>query len=482
MDCARRDLQIIVLAAGQGKRMKSKLPKVLHRLCGQTLIERVIRAASGLNPKRIVLVIGHSKELVLNELNSWRSRPDFKNIEFKTAIQDEQLGTGHAVQMAFPELDENISKLLIVPGDSPLIKTSTLEPLVTAACAASAPDLLILTTKPTNPHGLGRIVRNKDGSIKKIVEELDCDSEEQKITEVNTSIYAGKTVFFKSMLDKLGSDNAQKEIYLTDIVEVGLNNGSKVEGITTQFQHEVAGANSREELSMLEKIRRAEINRAHMLAGVSFQDPDAAYIDEGVKLGLDSYIGAGVSLKGTCEIGCGVSIDEHSTIINSSIGDNVHIKHASHIEAANIGNGCQIGPFARLRPDSVLEADVRIGNFVETKKVHIQRDAKVNHLTYLGDAEVGEEVNVGAGTITCNYDGFAKHKTTIANGAFIGSNASLVAPVNIGAGAIVGAGSVITEDVPANALAIERSTQKNIDEWAKQKRIGASRKTKGSND
>lgn len=429
-------LNVIILAAGKGTRMKSALPKVLHKLCGKTLIDRAVSVARELNPEKIVLVLGEGRELVEKEVSN-----------VTITYQEEQKGTGDAARVGLEACDGNV---LILPGDAPLIKSEILKKLDQTATVS------LLSFNAKNPTGFGRI----DGL--KIVEEKDADLKQKKITEVNSSIYLTNTDFLKEAISSLSTKNSQGEYYLTDIVEYAASKGEKVSIVNIGDSEELLGANTREELSRLEEIRRAEINSFHMKNGVSFEDPSAAYIDEGVEIGADSYIGSNTRLKGATKIGERVYFEGDSLVIDSTIAAGSKIKLGSRIENSTIGEKVSVGPFSQLRPGTVLDSEVKVGNFVEVKNSHLKKGVKAGHLSYLGDSELGEEVNVGAGTITCNYDGKNKHKTKIEEGVFIGSNTSLVAPLEIGKNALIGAGSVITKNVPENHLAIERSQQKNL--------------------
>ncbi|MCB0344056.1 MAG: bifunctional UDP-N-acetylglucosamine diphosphorylase/glucosamine-1-phosphate N-acetyltransferase GlmU [Bdellovibrionales bacterium] len=456
------NLQVVVLAAGKGKRMKSDLPKVLHKLCGLTLLERAIRSVRGLSPKRITIVAGHGEALVRDHLES----VDFGSAEMRIAVQSEQNGTGHAVLMAFDDLDPEVEDVLIIPGDTPLLREATYEPLLHNREAVVS----VLTSVVENPYGFGRIERANDGSVKAIVEDRDCSDSQRSINEINSSVYLAKQSFLREVLPKLGSNNAQGEIYLTDIVGAAVKQGRSVRGAVCEHSSHVAGANSRYELALLEVVRRHEINKHWMDEGVTFEDFRTAYIDEDVELGRDCLIGPGVSISGRCVLGAGVCVEAHSTIQSCNISEGAHVKFSSHLEQAEVGPRCMIGPFARVRPQTKLGAEVRLGNFVETKKAEFGAGAKANHLSYIGDARVGPKTNIGAGTITCNYDGYNKHVTNIGTDVFIGSNTALVAPVTISDGAIVGAGSTITKDVPKDALGVARARQNNVEEYALRKR------------
>lgn len=456
-------LYAVILAAGKGTRMKSEMPKVLHRICGLTLLERTVRAVQSAGATEIVIVVGHGQSLVEQELQH------LKNNSITSVIQKEQRGTGHAAQVAIAAIKDLSGAVLIVPGDVPLLKPSSLTKLFQTFNENNT-DITVLTCTHPTPKGYGRVVRDKQGHVAKIVEDRDCNADEAKISEINTGIYLVKASFLAEALPSLKPQNAQGEYYLTDIISFARGKNARVEAVTLTDHNEVSGVNNRYELSILEKIRRRELSHEHMLNGVTFEDPRRTYIDETVTIESDCFIGAGVRLTGNTKILTRSVVNGPTTIDNSAIGPAALIKEFTSIESSTVGAHCQVGPFAHLRPDTVLDEKVKIGNFVETKKTFLGRGAKANHLTYLGDAEIGTNANIGAGTITCNYDGINKHHTIIGENAFIGSNTSIVAPVTIGAGAVTGAGSVITKNVPADALAVERSDQTNIDGWAARRR------------
>ncbi len=464
-------LEVVILAAGKGTRMKSKLPKVLHRVCGQSLLARVLRAASGLSPKRIVVVAGYEFERVSQEVSALREYPFLKGIELEVVNQEEQKGTGHAAQVGLSKVSEKASAVLILPGDSPLIREQDLQPLLDEAQAKTI-DLCLLSCKHPEPSGFGRIIRDASGEIVGIVEEKDCSDEQRLVEEINTSIYLCAREFLQQALAQLDTKNAQGELYLTDIVAHAVSSAAPLSSVTTEEVEPVLGANTRFELSKLEAFRRAQINQEWMEKGVTLEDPEHTYIDEDVVIGEDCSLGAGTKLRGHTTIANDVYVEGQSLIIDSKIGESSTIRLSCEIESSKIGDHCVIGPFAHLRPGSFLWDKVKIGNFVETKKAELYHGVKVNHLSYIGDAEVGGGTNIGAGTITCNYDGSKKkHKTKIDAGCFIGSNSALVAPVEIGQGAYVAAGSTITQSVPKGSLGVARGQQRNIDGWAERKKM-----------
>lgn len=467
MMAKKQNLGVIILAAGKGTRMRSQLPKVLHEVCGQTLIERALRACAGLEPKEILTVVGFSSDLVISEIE--RVSESLPNeILISHALQFEQNGTGHAAQIGLKGFKEKHEQVLIISGDTPLLDTETLSLLVDDEDSKYLA-LSLLSTIHSEPEGFGRILRDKAGDVLGIKEHKDCSEKELEIEEINVSVYLAQRGFLEQALSTLENNNSQGEYYLTDIVSYAVKVSEDIDAICTEEYERVLGANSRAELCDLEAFRREELIVEHMDAGVGFEDPATTYIEEGVKIGADSFIGACTWLKGSTEIGKKVIIEGNSRLKNAIIGDESIVKFSSVIDETSIGCECAVGPFARLRPLTKLGNKVKIGNFVETKKAEFQDGAKASHLSYIGDAIVGADANIGAGTITCNYDGVNKHQTEIGKGSFIGSNSALVAPVTIGDGAYVGAGSVITSDVSNDSLGVTRSKQRVIEGWAKNK-------------
>lgn len=460
-----KDLQILILAAGKGTRMYSELPKVLFQVCGETLLRRAIKASIGLQPKRLVIVSGYQRQRVEEELDSIKK--DFRETEIISSFQEKQLGTGHAVISALGSLDKNIKNVLILPGDSPLLKTKILKDFLRDFEASKA-SLSLLSCLHPRPTGFGRIIR-ENSLLQKIVEDKDCNQEQRIINEINASIYLANYDFLLEGVKSLTPNNAQGEYYFTDIVASGVDKGDKVTAYVTKDYMSVSGANTRYEMSILEAARREEINKAWMEKGVTMEDPKNTYIDEQVEIATDTFIGAGTRLKGKTVIASGVIIEGESLISDSTIAAKSKIKLSCYIESSTIGEACSVGPFAHLRPESVLEKNVKIGNFVETKKAKLHEGAKASHLTYLGDCVVGEESNIGCGTITCNYDGEEKHQTMIGKNVFVGSNSCLIAPVTIGDNSYIAAGSVINKDVPEKALAIARGKQENKIAWVDRK-------------
>jgi len=448
---------VIVLAAGKGTRMYSDKPKVLHELAGRPMLTHVLHAAKQLQARKTCVVTGFQSDLIRNH---YASANDVGNLVWVT--QSEQMGTGHAVMQAVPELDDDDSIVLVLYGDVPLVKPESLQGLTELAIEHG---IAVLTLQTDDPFGLGRILRDDNGHVIGIVEEKDASPQQRQIKEINTGIMAFRAALLKSGLQQLTTDNAQGEYYLTDTVAIANTAGVTIAALQTNDAPQVQGVNNRLQLAELERTYQIRKARELALSGVTIMDLNRLDIRGDVSIGRDSSIDINVILQGKVRIGDNVVIGPNVTIIDSDIGDNVHILANSHIESARIQDDCHVGPFARLRPGTELGVSSKIGNFVETKKAILGTGSKVNHLSYIGDSEIGDQVNVGAGTITCNYDGVNKAKTVIKDGAFIGSNTALVAPVAVGRQATVAAGSVITSDVPDNDLAVARGRQKNISGW-----------------
>ncbi len=448
-----QQLSVVILAAGKGKRMVSDLPKVLHLIGGKPLLAHVLATAGELETMGRLVVHGHGGEMVKT---TFAVEAGVQWVE-----QAEQLGTGHAVAQTLPLLDDT-SVVLVLYGDVPLIRAETLQPLVTAAQQGS---LALLTVELAEPGGYGRIVRDGQGRVCRIVEEKDANAEERRLHEVNTGILAVVTTKLRGWVTELDNNNAQGEYYLTDVVTLAVRDGVPVEAFTVAEPEQVLGVNDRRQLAELERFYQRRQAERLMREGATLLDPARVDVRGAVTTGKDVVIDVNVVFEGTVRLGDRVRIGPFCVLKDAVIGDDVEILSHCWIEGAEVGAGAQIGPFARLRPGSSLAAGVHIGNFVETKKANIGPGSKVNHLTYIGDAEIGAEVNIGAGTITCNYDGANKHLTVIGDGAFIGSNSSLVAPVRIGKGATVGAGSSVSRDVPDNGLCLTRAPRKDIANW-----------------
>jgi bifunctional UDP-N-acetylglucosamine pyrophosphorylase / glucosamine-1-phosphate N-acetyltransferase len=445
-------LEVVILAAGQGTRMRSALPKVLHPLAGKALVHHVIDTATALEAQAIHTVIGHGAERVQQQL---------ANLPTNWALQEQQLGTGHAVAQAMPNVADD-SVVLVLYGDVPLVKAETLKRLLTAV---DAEHMALLTVELNDPTGYGRILRDASGGVTAIVEQKDATPEQLKIREGNTGILAAPAALMKKWLPQLSSNNAQGEYYLTDIIGLAVQQGIGINAQQAPAAWEVQGVNNRLQLSELERIHQCNIAEQLMTDGVTLADPARIDVRGTLKTGRDIFIDVNCVFEGDVVLGDNVSIGPNCVIRNARIGDNAEIESHTLLDEAVLGVDTHVGPFARLRPGTELAAKAKVGNFVETKKTFIGVGSKANHLTYLGDCTIGENANVGAGTITCNYDGVNKSKTIIGDGAFIGSNSSLVAPVNIGKNATVGAGSTVTADVPDNELAVARGKQRNIAGW-----------------
>jgi bifunctional UDP-N-acetylglucosamine pyrophosphorylase/glucosamine-1-phosphate N-acetyltransferase len=453
---------VLVLAAGKGTRMKSARPKVLHAAAGRTLIDYVLDAAASLSPATVTVVVGHQGEDVARWI---AARPGVRAV-----VQEPQLGTAHAVLQAQGALDGQAGTLVLLSGDVPLLSTGTLRALldshVTAGAAAT-----VLTSRLKNPYGYGRIVRD-GGAIARIVEERDASPDERAIDEINTGVYAFEAASLFPALHGIASSNAQGEYYLTDLVAAFRQAGRPVATVSVTDSREILGVNCRADLARVGAIVRQQVNERLMAAGVSIVDPATTYVDAGVTIGPDTVIHPNVYLEGRTRIGSNCEILPNVRIVDAVIGDHVVINSFTVITESTVASDVRIGPFAHLRPGSDVRAGAHIGNFVELKKTVFGEGSKASHLSYLGDATIGAGVNIGAGTITCNYDGVNKNQTVIGDGAFIGSDSQLVAPVTVGEGAYVAAGSSIVEDVPPGALGIARGRQSNIEGWVQRRRGG----------
>ncbi|MFT2089718.1 bifunctional UDP-N-acetylglucosamine diphosphorylase/glucosamine-1-phosphate N-acetyltransferase GlmU [Paraglaciecola sp. 2405UD69-4] len=442
---------VVVLAAGKGTRMKSSLPKVLHPIGGKPMVQHIIDTVNGLGASNIHLIYGHGAEQLKSQLS---------HNKLSWCLQSEQLGTGHAVQQAAPYISDDEDVLILV-GDAPLIKESTLQELINIKQSA---DLALLTVHLDDPTGMGRIIREGD-QVTAIVEHKDASEAQRKITEINTGmmIMAGRDL--KRWLSNLNSNNAQGEFYLTDVIAMAAAEGKTIKASHPSSAIEVEGINNRMQLANIERAFQFEQAQKIMAQGVSLADPHRFDLRGELTLGQDINIDINAVIKGKVSIGSNVNIGPNCVLIDCDIADGATIEANSIIEQAQVGENCSVGPFARLRPGAVMAEKSKVGNFVEMKKTTLGKGSKANHFTYLGDTQVGEGANIGAGTITCNYDGVNKFKTIIGDGAFIGSNSSLVAPANIGKNATVGAGSVITKEVADNELAIARAKQRNLSNW-----------------
>ena len=459
------EIHVVILAAGQGTRMKSRLPKVLHPIAGRPMIEHVLRIAESVSPATITLIVGHRADIVRERLKRWA------NLRF--ALQEPQLGTAHALQQAEPVLAGRTGTVVLLSGDVPLLRPEALTRLVETHQAAGAA-ATVMTANVDRPYGYGRIVRT-DGRIARIVEERDASPTERQIREINSGIYAFDLAPLFDALRGIASQNAQGEFYLPDLIAIYRRRKLPVETFANERPHEIRGINSRTELAEVSRIVRQTKNEELMAAGVTIIDPATTYIDPDVQVGPDTVIHPGVLLEGQTRIGAACELHAHVRIVDSEIGDQVTVNNFCLVVGAQVAGGAQVGPFAHLRPETRVGEKAKIGNFVELKKTTLGPGSKANHLSYLGDATIGANVNVGAGTITCNYDGERKHPTVIEDGAFIGSDTQLIAPVTVGKGAYVGAGSSITEDVPAGALGIARGRQSNVEGWVERKKAPAAK-------
>ena len=444
-------LDVIVLAAGQGKRMRSDLPKVLHPLAGRALLAHVLDTARTLSPRKTIVVHGHGAE---------RVRAAFPQGDLEWVLQAEQLGTGHAVQQAMPKVDVK-STVVILYGDVPLVRTESLKRLIDAAGDGVA----VMTTELADPKGYGRIVRQPSGRIERIVEDKDASETERAIREINAGFMALSASRLAGWLKKIGNQNAQGEYYLTDVVTLAVSEAVPVHAVKVGDPDEVAGVNSKRELAVLERAYQRRQAAKLLEHGVTIADPARIDIRGSLECGRDVVIDVNCVFEGKVTLGDGVRIGPNCVLRDVKVGAATEVFAFSHLEDSEVGAQCRLGPYARLRPGSSLAEEVHIGNFVEVKASRLGKASKANHLTYIGDAEVGERVNVGAGTITCNYDGAAKHKTVIEDECFIGSDATLVAPVRIARGSYIGAGSTINKDTPAGQLTVARSRQVSIPGW-----------------
>ena len=450
-------LHVVILAAGQGSRMKSALPKVLHPVAGKPMLHHVVDTARQLGAEKIHTVIGHGAEAV---------RASLPDDSVNWVMQTEQLGTGHAVAQALPDLPDE-ARVLVLYGDVPLTAKSTLEAMVSDLDDSN---LALLTVDMDNPHGYGRIVRNAAGQVQAIVEQKDASAEQQEIKEVNTGILAVSAKHLKNWLPILSNSNAQGEYYLTDIIAMAGEKGLSVTVSQPLNPFEVQGVNNRLQLAELERWYQRQQANYLMTEGATLADPSRIDVRGELTIGNDLWIDVNVVFEGTVTLGSNVSIGPGCVIKDATIADGATIKANSVVEGACVGTNAEIGPFARLRPGTDLAANTKVGNFVETKKAVVGEGSKINHLSYVGDTTMGRNVNVGAGTITCNYDGVNKHHTVMGDGVFVGSNSSLVAPVTLGEEATIGAGSTITRDVGDSELAVARGKQRNITGWERPKK------------
>lgn len=454
----------IVLAAGQGKRMKSKQYKVLHPVCGKPMVGHVLDTVKQANSEKIIVVVGHGAEKVQAYLGD----------DAQFVKQEQQLGTGHAVLQAKDLLAQEDGTTIVICGDTPLVKSSTIEQMITLHEQSGAA-ATILTASFADPTGYGRIIRNEQGIVERIVEQKDCSAAEAAVQEINTGTYCFENKKLFEALSRVTNENAQGEYYLTDVIGLFRAAGEVVQGYCTNDLAEAIGVNDRVALAEAEQLMRARINRQHLINGVTLIDPASTYIEAGVTIGADTIIYPGTVLKGKTAIGEDCIIGPQSEISNSTLHNGVTVKQ-SVLDQAEVGDESSIGPFAYLRPGSIVGKHCKIGDFVELKNAKLDDGSKVSHLSYVGDAEVGKDVNIGCGAITVNYDGFNKSKTIIGDHAFIGSNVNLIAPVKVGEGAYVVAGSTVTKDVPSGDLAIARQRQENKPGYAEKIRSRAKAK------
>jgi bifunctional UDP-N-acetylglucosamine pyrophosphorylase / glucosamine-1-phosphate N-acetyltransferase len=455
-----QQLGVILLAAGLGTRMKSAIPKMLHPLGGKPLFLHALGAALRLNPESAAVIVGHGADAV---------RQAYPDSNLRWVVQSQQLGTGHAVLCAREAFDDFTGDLLILSGDVPLIKPTTLQSLVEQHRRSQAA-VTVLTALLEKPQGYGRIVRNSDGRIAAIVEDKDASAEQKQLREVNAGIYVASAPFLFTALSGVKNNNRQGEYYLPDIITIGLAQGKIIETMKAADAREMMGVNTREELAVMEKGLRESINRKWMLAGVTLKDPDTTYIDDSVTIGKDSVIGPNTQLRGKTAIGERCQIDGSAFLTDAEIADDVHIRFSVVMANCRVDQGAIIGPFAHLRPGTALGPGVHIGNFVETKEAKLGAGTKANHLTYLGDVTIGRDTNIGAGTITCNYDGFQKYKTKIGDRVQVGSDTTLVAPITLGDDVYVATASTVRHDISAGALVFNQREERVREGWTEKKR------------
>ena len=445
-------VNFVILAAGKGTRMRSSLPKVLHKLSGRSMLGHVVAAVESLGEAKKIIVTGHGAEQVEQQ---------FKSPTTIFTQQKEQLGTGHAVHMAVPELCSD-AVVIVLYGDVPLIRPATIQKILAVVTEST---MGLLTINLDQPTGYGRIVRNTKGDITEIIEQKDASAEQLKITEVNTGVLALQSSQLSDWLPKITNNNAQGEYYLTDLVAIAREAGVEIISVNPESATEVEGVNNRVQLSQLERAHQRQLAEVLMESGTSLADP-ARFDQRGdLSAGTDNFIDINCVFNGSVTIGSNVSIGANCQISDSTIGDGVSILPNTIIESSVVGDRAVVGPFARLRPGTKMESDTKVGNFVETKKTLVGKGSKINHLSYVGDAQLGENVNIGAGTITCNYDGVSKHKTDLGDGVFVGSNSTLVAPIKVDKGGFIAAGSTVTTEVPSDSLAVGRAKQRNIKGW-----------------
>ncbi len=447
-----QNTDIVILAAGKGTRMRSAMPKVLHKIAGIPMVSHVIARANSVANAKTIVVTGFGAQQIEDTLGADASC---------YVEQSQQLGTAHAVQAALPQIRDN-SRVLVLYGDVPLISSCTIQKMLETV---SDQQVALLTIELENPTGYGRIIRDSDRQIQAIIEQKDASSEQLSINEVNTGVIALTSQQLKDWLPQIDNNNAQGEYYLTDLIAIARGNGVNISSIKPQSSLEVEGVNNRTQLSQLERAHQQEMAEQLMDSGTSLADPNRFDQRGELTAGTDNFIDINCIFEGSVKLGSNVNIGPNCYIINSVLGDGVEIKANTVIEDAVIGDGAVLGPFARIRPGAELAENTKVGNFVEIKKAKVGKGSKINHLSYVGDATLGEGVNIGAGTITCNYDGANKFKTNIGDNSFVGSNSTLVAPVTVAENSFVGAGSTITKDTQQNSLAISRAKQRNVEGW-----------------
>ncbi|MGH8791308.1 MAG: bifunctional UDP-N-acetylglucosamine diphosphorylase/glucosamine-1-phosphate N-acetyltransferase GlmU [Stackebrandtia sp.] len=454
---------VVLLAAGMGTRMKSATPKVLHPMLGRTLVGHVLHAAAPLAAERTLVVVGQAADQVREHLS--RAAPSAESV-----MQAEQLGTGHAVRMAMEAAPEVEGTVVVLYGDTPLLRAQTLETFM-AAHEASGNVATVLTAEVDDPATLGRIVRDEAGEFREIVEFRDATARQREIREINSGIYAFDASLLRQMLGKLTTDNDQGEELLTDVLSMLRESGRQVGTHTATDPQDTLGVNDRSQLAELSAIMRDRVNTALMKSGVTMDDPASTWVDATASVAPDVTIRPGVQLRGDTSVAAHAEIGPDSTLIDTSVGEGAAVVRA-HTVGAEIGDGCQVGPFAYLRPEAVLAASAKVGTFVEVKKSRVDAGAKVPHLSYVGDASIGPDSNIGAGTIVANYDGVAKHRTDIGEAVFVGSNSVLIAPVKLEDGSYVAAGSAVDSDVSSGAIGVARSRQRNVEGWVERRRPG----------
>lgn len=462
------EVSTIILAAGEGTRMRSRTPKVLHRLAGRSLVEHAVRAAAGLGPARVAVVVGHGRDAVTEHLTEVE-----KNIDttVTVAVQDQQLGTGHAVRCALDVLPGDLAgTVLVTYGDTPLLDTDTLSALL-AEHATAGNAVTVLTADVPNPHGYGRIVRDADGAVTAIVEQKDATQDQRAITEINSGVYAFDATVLADAITRLSTDNAQGELYITDVLAIARGDGHRVGSWVCADQWLVEGVNDRVQLATLGKELNRRLTEHWMRAGVTMVDPASVWLDAGVELARDVVLEPNVQLRGATTVGEGTVVGPDTTLTDVRIGAAAHVIR-THGSESTIGDGANVGPFAYLRPGTVLHDKGKIGTFVEVKNSEIGQGTKVPHLSYVGDATIGEYTNIGAASVFVNYDGVTKRRTVVGSHARTGSDNMFVAPVTVGDGAYSGAGAVLREDVPPGALAVSAGAQRNIEGWVLRKRPG----------